>query len=64
MDLMKGDRVLFGRTYGEKTLGEVVKVNRVKAKVKQLESRGTYKDYPVGTIWTVPLNLLSKTTGP
>jgi hypothetical protein len=44
----------------QKTLGEVVKVNRVKVKVKQLDTRGTYKSYPVGTIWTVPLSLLTK----
>jgi hypothetical protein len=48
------------RTNGEQTLGEVVKVNRVKVKVKQLESRGVYKTHPVGTIWTVPVSLLSK----
>jgi hypothetical protein len=61
LDFSKGDKVLFGRSHGEQTLGEVVKVNRVKVKVKQLESRGTYRSYPVGTIWTVPATLLSKT---
>jgi len=59
-DITKGDKVFFGRTHGEQTLGEVVKVNRVKVKVKQLESRGTYRSYPVGTVWTVPVSLLSK----
>ena len=59
----KGDKVYFGRNFGEKTLGEVVKVNRVKVKVKQLDSRGTYKSYPVGTVWTVPVNLLTKADG-
>ncbi len=49
-----GDKVTFGRTFGEKTLGEIVKVNRVKLKVRQLESRGTFRDHPIGTIWTVP----------
>lgn len=58
-DISKGDKVFFGRPNGEKTLGEVVKVNRVKVKVKQLESRGTYKSYPIGTVWTVPVSLLS-----
>ncbi len=52
-----GDRVHFGRQNGEKTLGEVVQVNRVTAKVRQLESRGTMKSHPVGTVWKVPLRL-------
>ena len=59
-DIKKGDKVYFGRSFGEKTLGEVVKVNRVKVKVRQLESRGTYKSHPVGTVWTVPVSLLTK----
>lgn len=59
-DIKKGDKVYFGRNFGEKTLGEVVKVNRVKVKVRQLESRGTYKSHPVGTVWTVPVSLLTK----
>lgn len=59
-DISKGDKVFFGRPNGEQTTGEVVKVNRVKVKVKQLESRGTYRSYPVGTVWTVPVSLLSK----
>ena len=59
-DIKKGDKVYFGRSFGEKTLGEVVKVNRVKVKVRQLESRGTYKSHPVGTVWTVPMSLLTK----
>jgi hypothetical protein len=50
-------KVYFGRSRGEQTLGEIVKINRVKVKVKQLESRGTLKSHPVGTIWTVPLSL-------
>jgi hypothetical protein len=58
MSFKVGDRVLFGRTHGEKTLGEVVKVNPKKLKVKQLESRGTMRDYPVGTLWAVPLTLV------
>lgn len=59
-NIKKGDKVYFGRSFGEKTLGEVVKVNRVKVKVRQLESRGTYKSHPVGTVWTVPVSLLTK----
>lgn len=52
-----GDKVLFGRGLGEKTLGEILKVNSVKLKVKQLEARGTMRDYKIGTIWTVPPSL-------
>lgn len=55
----KGQKVFFGRSHGEQTLGEVVKVNRARAKVKQLEARGTLKDHAVGTIWTVPFSLLT-----
>ncbi len=62
-DFKVGDKVLFGRSHGEQTLGEVVKVNRVKVKVKQLESRGTYRSYSVGTIWTVPVSLLTRANG-
>lgn len=62
-DFQKGDRVLFGRSNGEKTLGEVVKVNRAKLKIKQLEARGTYRAYPVGTVWTVPPSLCTKASG-
>ena len=56
-----GERVLFGRDSGEKTLGEVIKVNRAKLRVKQLEGRGTLRSYPVGTVWTVPPSLCQKT---
>lgn len=55
----KGQKVFFGRSRGEQTLGEVVKVNRARAKVRQLESRGVMKDHAIGTIWTVPFSLLT-----
>lgn len=58
-----GEKVHFGRTHGEKTLGEVVKVNPTTVKVKQLEARGTMRDYPVGTIWKVPHKLCSPVGG-
>lgn len=48
-----GDKVYFGRKNGEKTLGEVVKVNRKTYKISQIESRGMYRDYSIGTRWTV-----------
>lgn len=58
-----GQKVYFGRNNGEKTLGEVVKVNRKKVKIKQLESRGTQRSYPVGTVWTVPPTLCTPANG-
>tara|TARA_R110000824_G_scaffold49501_1_gene139017 strand:- start:153 stop:503 length:351 start_codon:yes stop_codon:yes gene_type:complete len=57
-DLAPGQTVYFGRPNGEKTKGRVVKVNRTKAKVEQLEQRGVYKAHPVGTVWTVPFKLI------
>jgi hypothetical protein len=61
--MVRGDKVYFGRAHGEKTLGEVVKVNGKSVKVKQLESRGTMKNFAVGTIWRVALSLVSPVTG-
>jgi hypothetical protein len=48
-----GDKVYFGRENGEKTLGEIIKVNAKSVKVRQLESRGTMKAHKVGTVWKV-----------
>lgn len=62
-EMRVGQRVYFGRSHGEKTLGEVVKVNPAKVKVKQLEARGTMRDYPVGTVWTVPATLCTPAEG-
>ncbi len=56
-DFSVGDKVLFGRRHGEKTLGKVIKVNRKNLKVEQLEERGCYRNYSVGTKWTVPPSL-------
>ena len=49
-DFNVGDRIYFGRTNGDKTLGEVVKVNRSKLKVKALEPRGKFSS---GDVWNV-----------
>jgi hypothetical protein len=57
-----GDKVYFGRKRGEKTLGEIVRFGPKNAKVKQLEDRGSIRDYPIGTTWTVPLKLLTLAT--
>ncbi len=45
-----GDKVLFGRTNGEKTEGRIVKINSSSIKVEQTEARG---GRPIGTIWRV-----------
>lgn len=58
-----GQKVLFGRTHGEKTLGVIVKINPKKFKVKQLENRGSFRDHPIGTVWTVPASLCSVVDG-
>jgi len=57
-EIKTGMRVYFGRKNGEKTLGTVVKVNRSKVRIRQEESRGTYRDYSVGTLWNVPFSLV------
>ena len=61
-ELTPGMKVFFGRPNGEKTLGTIVKVNRKKCKVRQEESRGFYKNHPVGTVWVVPFSLISPVT--
>ncbi len=58
-DYKVGQKVYFGRSKGERTLGEVVKINPKKLKVKQLESRGTMMTHPVGTVWSVPPSLVT-----
>jgi hypothetical protein len=61
-DYKAGDKVYFGRGRGEKTLGEIVKVNPKRARVKTLEARGTNRDYSIGSVWNVPYSLLSPAT--
>ena len=58
-EFKKGDVVYFGRKFGEKTLGEIIKVNTKSYKVKTLESRGRTRAYPVGSKWRVPKTLVS-----
>ena len=57
MEWKIGMKVMFGRKNGQKTLGEIVKVNPKKLKVKQLESRGVQKNHSIHSIWTVPRSL-------
>jgi hypothetical protein len=54
-----GMKVMFGRPNGEKTLGEVVKTNPSKCKVKTLAVRGEGRGSDVGTVWTVPYSLMT-----
>jgi len=54
-----GMKVFFGRGNGEQTLGEVVKVNPTKCKVKTLEARGNGRGSMVGAVWNVPYSLMN-----
>lgn len=58
-----GMKVVFGRGNGEQTLGEIVKINPTKAKVKTLESRGNGRGSEVGTVWSVPYSLMQPASG-
>jgi hypothetical protein len=53
-----GDKVKFGRKFGEQTLGEVIKVNGRSVKVKTLAKRGALRSYPVGSVWNVAIGLV------
>jgi hypothetical protein len=58
-----GMKVVFGRGNGEKTLGEVIKVNPSKCKVKTIESRGNGRGSIIGAVWTVPYSLMTPADG-
>jgi hypothetical protein len=58
-ELVSGAIVTFGRTHGEHTLGQVVRVNRKNVKVVQLEPRGSNKAHEVGSFWRVPKALVA-----
>jgi hypothetical protein len=51
-----GDRVIFGRPNGQKTLGVVEKINPRRVKVRTLEERGSGV---AGVLWSVAPSLLS-----
>lgn len=55
-DCRVGMEVIFGRGNGEYTRGVIEKINRVKAKVRTLESRGSKS--PAGAVWGVPYSLM------
>ena len=58
-----GSKVYFGRPNGQQTLGTVVGKGRTKYKVRQDEQRGEHRNYPVGTVWTVPPSLMRPASG-
>lgn len=58
-DAHVGMKVMFGRPNGEQTLGEIIKINPTKAKVRTLESRGNGRGSDVGAVWTVPYSLMT-----
>lgn len=55
-----GQKVMFGRENGEKTLGTIVGINAKSVKVRQDEARG---GRPVGTEWRVHPSLVSPVDG-
>jgi hypothetical protein len=61
--MQKGDKVLFGRPNGEKTLGKIVKVNHKTFMVEQLEDRGTMKHHATGKKWRVSRPLCEPAEG-
>jgi len=63
MSLTVGQQVRFGRSSGEQTLGTVMKINGKSVSVRQDESRGSMRSYPVGTIWKVSPTLVTPVTG-
>lgn len=50
--------VEFGRSRGEWTKGEIVKINPAKAQVKTLEGRGSGRGSFVGALWSVPYSMM------
>lgn len=60
MSVKAGDKVVFGRKQGEKTRGTVIRVSRSSVTVRQDESRGSMRVYPVGTKWRVDPRFVKK----
>lgn len=56
-----GQKVHFGRPNGEKTLGEIIKLNPSKARIRTLEDRGSRS--VAGVVWTVPYSLIKPAEG-
>ncbi len=55
-----GESVVFGRESGESTRGVIVKINAKTVGVRQDEPRGRY---PVGTVWRVDPQLITRADG-
>lgn len=58
-----GMKVRFGRRQGETSLGEVIKLNPSKARVKLLERRGRGRGSEIGSAWTVPYSMMEPAEG-
>lgn len=58
-----GMKVQFGRKNGEQTIGEIIKVNSKRCKVRTLSARGSNGRSPAGAVWTVPFSLLTPFKG-
>ena len=64
-----GSLVIFGRPNGEKTKGEVIKINRKFVKVRQTEvrfgkGRTVLHRHSIGAVWSVHPNCLRLEGGP
>ena len=63
LDARVGMKIVFGRENGDQTLGQIIKVNRAKAKVQILESRGNGRGSSVGSVWSVPYSMMTVVIG-
>jgi len=53
-----GQKVYFGRSNGEQTLGKIIKINDKKARVEILEERGRGRGGDIGCFWSVPYSMM------
>jgi hypothetical protein len=53
-------KVMFGKPGCQQTLGEIVKLNPTRAKVKALQARGHGRGGVVGAVWDVPYGLITR----
>ena len=54
-----GDKVVFGRRYGEQTRGTVIAVNPKTIRIRQEEGRGVTRIRGAGTVWRVSPDFVS-----